>query len=169
MAENVYLWLKANGTDIESDSTLGIREKIGSDDVAKAIECLTFTAGVNSAREAGTAMSTGTRTHDTMVITKRMDRSSPLIAKALCNNEAIECIFKFYRPNPTGDGTTQHFYTIELKQARVAFVRKAVQDTLDTATLGRPPTEEIGFAVHTIKWVYVDGGVEHEDSQALRT
>jgi len=58
-------------------------------------------------------MATGERTYEPIRIAKRIDKSSPLLAKALCNNEVIEATFKFYRPDPAGSGTQEHFYTIE--------------------------------------------------------
>ena len=38
-------------------------------------------------------------------ILKRIDKSSPQLANALCANQVIDATFKFFRPNPTGDGT----------------------------------------------------------------
>ena len=109
-------------------------------------------------------MATGRRQYQPLLIRKRIDKASPLLAKALCENQAIEGVFKFFRPNPTGDGTTEQFYTVQIKQGRIASMRQIVPDTLVPATATEPPLEEITFVFHTIAWTYTEGGVTHEDT-----
>lgn len=158
MAETVHLFLKANGEDIQGESSQVSLGREGS------IECLSFRDSVRTAREAGSGVATGRRTYEPLVITKRIDKSSPLLAKALCDNMVIEGIFKFYRPNPTGDGTTEQFFTVEIRQGRVAFVNRTSPDSFDPASATRPPLEEVGFVFHTITWTYENGGVTHQDT-----
>ncbi len=157
MAETVHLELKANGTAIHGESTQT------SLDRENTIECLYFEDSVRTAREKGTGMATGRRTYEPVVIRKRIDKSSPLLAKALCNNEVIEGVFRFYRPSPSGDGTTQQFFTVEIAQGRIAAIKRVSPDTIDPASSVEPPTEEVGFVFHTITWTYEDGGVTHTD------
>jgi type VI secretion system secreted protein Hcp len=158
MAETVHLYLKANGSDIQGESTQTSLGREGS------IECLYFEDSVRTAREKGSGMATGRRTYNPIVIRKRIDKSSPLLAKALCNNEVIEGTFKFFRPSPTGDGTTQQFFTVEIKEGRINSIKRVSPDTIDPASAQEPPTEEVGFVFHTIVWTYEDGGVTHEDN-----
>lgn len=163
MAQTVHLYLTANGTKIDGEST------IESLDRADSIECLSFEDSVRTAREASSGMATGERTYEPIRIVKRIDKSSPLIAKALCNNEEIEATFKFFRPNPTGDGTTQQFFTIEIEEGRVASVTRVSPDTIDPASANAPPTEEVTFRFGKITWTYEDGGVSHVDHWRQRT
>lgn len=158
MAETVHLYLKANGSDIKGESTQTSLGREGS------IECLYFEDSVRTAREKGSGMATGRRTYEPIVLRKRIDKSSPLLAKALCNNEVVEGTFKFFRPSPTGDGTTQQFFTIEFAEGRVAGIKRVSPDTIDPASAVEPPTEEISFVFHTITWTYEDGGVTHTDN-----
>ena len=102
--------------------------------------------------------------HAPIRIVKRIDKSSPLIAKALVENQVIEGAFKFFRPNPNGDGTTEQFYTVTIKQGRIASLNQYVPDTIVPATSTEPPLEEVAFVFHTISWTYTNGGVTHEDS-----
>jgi type VI secretion system secreted protein Hcp len=157
MAEAVSLYLKANGSDIQGEST---QTSLGREN---SIECLYFVDSVRTAREAGSGMATGRRTYEPITIRKRIDKSSPLIAKALCNNEKIDAVFKFFRPSPTGDGTTEQFFTVEIADGRVSHIKRVSPDTIDPASSSEPPTEEIGFVFHTITWTYEDGGITHED------
>jgi len=109
MAENVYLFLKASGADIPGDSTV---TSLGREN---SIECLEYRDAVMIPREASSGMATSRRSYEPIKILKRLDRSTPLLLKALCNNEDIEATFRFYRQNPAGDGTTQHFFTVEIR------------------------------------------------------
>ena len=158
MPETVHLFLKANGTDIQGNST---QTSLGREN---SIECLHYEQATITAREAGSGMATGRRQYQPLLIRKRIDKASPLLAKALCENQAIEGVFKFFRPNPTGDGTTEQFYTVQIKQGRIASMRQIVPDTLVPATATEPPLEEITFVFHTIAWTYTEGGVTHEDT-----
>jgi type VI secretion system secreted protein Hcp len=158
MAETVHLFLKSNGSDIKGESTQTSLGREGS------IECLYFEDSVRTAREKGTGMATGRRTYNPIIIRKRIDKSSALLAKALCNNEVIEGTFKFFRPSPAGDGTTQQFFTVEIAEGRINSIKRVSPDTIDPASASEPPTEEIGFVFHTITWTYEDGGAVHTDS-----
>ncbi len=158
MAETVHLYLKANSQPINGTST---QTSMGR---ADSIECLYFDMEVISAREAGSGMATGRRQYKPLLIRKRIDKSSPLIAKALAQNEAIEGTFKFYRPSPSGDGTTEQFYSIEIYEGRVNSLRSFNPDTIVPASSTMPPMEEITFVFNKIVWTFEDGGVTHEDS-----
>jgi type VI secretion system secreted protein Hcp len=158
MAETVHLYLKANGQDIKGEST---QESLGRKD---SIECVYYEQGVITAREAGSGMATGRRQYEPLLVRKRIDKSSPLLMKALVENAKMDGTFKFFRPNPKGDGTTQQFYTVDIKDGRIASVKQVVPDTIVPASSTEPPLEEVTFVFHTIKWTYTDGGVSHEDT-----
>ncbi len=158
MAETVHLYLKANGSDIQGEST---QTSLGREN---SIECLYFEDSVRTAREKGTGMATGRRTYNPIIIRKRIDSSSPLLAKALCNNEVIEGTFKFFRPSPAGDGTTEQFFTVEITEGRINSIKRVSPDTIDPASAAEPPTEEVGFVFHTITWTYEPGGKMHTDN-----
>lgn len=158
MAETVHLFLKANGADIQGNSS---QISLGREN---SIECISFESSVITAREKGSAMATGRRQHNPLIIRKRIDKSSPLIGKALCENQVIQGIFKFFRPNPTGDGTTQQFYTVEIAEGRIASVRIFVPNTIVPASTLEPPQEEVSFVFGSITWTYEDGGITHADT-----
>ena len=158
MAETVHLYLKANGQDIQGDST---QTSLGR---ANSIECLYFEHAVQTARGAGSGMPTGRRTYDPIRIVKRIDKASVLLVKALVQNQVVEGVFKFFRPSPTGDGTTVQFYTISFKQGRIASFQQVTPETFDPETAAYPELEEVTFVFRTIKWDYVKGGITFEDS-----
>ncbi|RLB17264.1 MAG: type VI secretion system tube protein Hcp [Deltaproteobacteria bacterium] len=163
MAMTVHLFLKANGQDIKGDSSI---TSMGREE---SIECLSFSDSVRTAREASSGVASGERTYEPIRITKRIDKSSPLLAKALVNNEAVEGEFKFYRPNPAGDGTTEHFFTIEIQEGRIASITRVSPDVIDPASANEPPTEEVSFVFGYVRWTYEPDGVEHIDHWSERT
>ncbi|WP_164019425.1 type VI secretion system tube protein TssD [Pyxidicoccus trucidator] len=158
MAESVHLYLKANGTDITGEST---QTSLGR---ADSIECVYYDQKVFTAREAGSGLATGRRQYEGITFRKRIDKASPLLMKALCENQVIEATFKFFRPNPTGDGTTEQFYTTSIKKARVNSIKQYVPDSFVPASTNLPPMEEITLVFHTINWTITNGGVTHEDT-----
>ena len=157
MADSVHLYLTANGNAIAGDSS---QTSLGREN---SIECLYFDQRCVTARQAGSGMATGRRQYEPVLIRKRIDKSSPLIFKALTENQVIEADFKFFRPNPAGDGTTEQFYTISIKLARIASVREYVPFILDPGSANQPPLEEVTMVFQRISWTYTDGGVTHED------
>lgn len=160
MAETVHLKLKANGSDIQGESTQTDLER------ADTIECLMFKDNVRTARELGSRAAVGRRVHEPIEIIKRIDKSSPLLAKALCRNEKIDGVFAFFRPNPAGDGTTEKFFEVEITNGRVDSIERISPNAHDPAASNAPPMEIIRLVYHTIRWVYVPTGAEYVDSWA---
>lgn len=159
MAETVHLYLKSNGEDIQGESTQTTLDRENS------IECLSFVDSVRTARERGAGgRASGRKTYEPIVIRKRIDKSSPLLARSLCNNEVVEGTFKFFRPNPQ-DGTTEHFFTVEFAEGRLASIRRVSPDVIDPASATEPPTEEVAIVFHNITWTYEPTGASHSDRQ----
>jgi len=158
MAETVHLTLTCNGEVIEGDST---QTSLGRENT---IECLSFSDAVRTAREKGSGMATGRRTYEPISIRKRIDKASPLLARALCNNEVTSGVFKFFRPSPAGDGTTEHYFTVEIGEGRIGSIRRISPDVIDPASAAEPPTEEVGIVFHNITWTYESDGKMHHDN-----
>jgi type VI secretion system secreted protein Hcp len=159
MAETVHLELTASKDGpILGDSTQTSLGRQGT------IECVYFKSAVRTAREKGSGMATGRRSYEPIIIGKRIDRATPLLYKALCENQRITAKFMFYRPSPNGDGTTQQFYTIEIRNGRISHFLAEVPNCLDPVASSSPPIEEIGFTFEDITWTYKEGGITHTDS-----
>ena len=158
MAETVHLNLEANGEKIDGDSS---QTSLGRENT---IECVYYEDSVRTAREAGSGMASGRRVHEAIKILKRIDKSSPLLARALCNNEVVNAEFLFFRPNPAGDGTTEQFFTVKASEGRIAGIRRVVPNSIDPASSNEPPLEEVSIVYHTIVWSFNPTGAEHQDS-----
>ncbi|MCF5707322.1 type VI secretion system tube protein Hcp [Pseudomonas syringae] len=57
-------------------------------------------------------------THRPIVITKNVDKSSPLLSQALANREPVDCKIDFYRTSP--GGAQEKFYTVEIREGIIA-------------------------------------------------
>ena len=157
-AEAVHLYLFANGQPIKGDST---QTSLGRQD---SIECVYYDQKVSTARDASSGMVAGKRQYEPILIRKRIDKSSPLLVKALTQNQNVDGVFKFFRPSPSGDGTTQQFYTVAIKTGRIASIRQVVPDTIAPGSNTQPALEEVTFVFNTIRWTYTGGGITSEDT-----
>ena len=81
MAQTVHLLLEIDGNAIEGESTIASLERAGT------IECASFEHGLTAPVAAGGRR--GRRTHEPVTIIKRIDKSTPLLLKALCNSEPV--------------------------------------------------------------------------------
>jgi type VI secretion system secreted protein Hcp len=154
-AETVHLYLKINGAAVKGEST---QSSLGRQD---SIECIYYEHSIGSASIAAGAnreVARGAPRYNPIVIRKRIDKSSPLLIKAISDNQPVEGIFKFFRPNPTGDGTTQQFYTVRFEGGHVDSIKQYVPDTIDPATASDPPMEEVTFSYSSVSFTYTDGG-----------
>ncbi|MCA9663892.1 MAG: type VI secretion system tube protein Hcp, partial [Myxococcales bacterium] len=60
-------------------------------------------------------------------------------------------------------GTTEHFFTLEVSEARLASYRLLSPDASDRDN-NDPPMEEVGFVFHNIRWCDEANHKEHADS-----
>lgn len=157
-AETVHLYLKANGQDIKGEST---QVSLGRKD---SIECISYEQKVGTSQAVGSGIATGRRQYEPIVIRKRIDKSSPLLLKALAQNQKIDAVFRFFRPNPNGDGTTEQFYTVEIRNGRIASIKQYSPDTIAPDTRQQPSQEEVAIVFENITWTYNNGGITYSDS-----
>jgi type VI secretion system secreted protein Hcp len=82
-----------------------------------SIDCVYFDSGVKSPRDSASGQATGKRQHSPITIRKRIDTATPLIAKALVQNEVIDAEIRFFRRG--SESNPEHFFTITLQDGRV--------------------------------------------------
>lgn len=160
MAESVALALKLEKQgDVKGENS---QESLGRKDT---IECIYYQHAVTTAREANTNVLSGRRQHEPILIRKHIDKASPLLMQGLTTNEKVkEGVFKFFRPNPTGDGTTEQFYTVKITNANIASVRQISPDTKDKNEVHGAPIEEVTFVFQDIEWRHETGKTSAADS-----
>lgn len=158
MAETIHLKLKANGNEIKGESTHHDLDR------KDTIECVEFRDKCFTPGEQGRGAAVGRRKYAPVEIVKRVDASSPLLAKALVTNEKVDGVFKFYRPSPAGDGKTEQYFTIEITNGRIDSIERHSPNVLDPASSYAPFMETVRFVFEEIKWTYVPKGVAHVDN-----
>lgn len=162
MAMTVHLTITANGNDIKGDSTqLDL-------DRADTIECVEYSHKIRSAREKGSRKAIGKPVIEPLEFIARKGRATPLLTKALVQNELIEGAFRFYRPNDE-DGTVEHYYTVSFKKARIDYVETHSPNALDPTSSEAPALTKVGIVPGEMECTYEPDGISHPYSWSGQT
>ncbi len=117
-------------------------------------------------RDPSTGLPTGRRQHHPFVITKELDRSSPVLYQVLVTNENLtEFDLMFYQS--TASGSTP-YYTVKLTNANIASIHFVMPNAHDPGAVHGNPYEEIAFTYQKIQWTWNDGGITAEDDWEAR-
>ncbi len=156
MALNAYLRLKGQ----KQGQILGSVTQKGREGW---IEVIAVNHTIVSPRDTASGLPTGKRQHKPFVITKQLDKSSPLLYNALCNNENIpELSVQFWTPQlaaATGMGAEKQHYTVKLTNANIAAINFLMLNNKNPALSQVKDMEEIHFSYKKIEWTWVDGGI----------
>ncbi len=103
--------------------------------------------------------SSGHRMHKPLIITKVIDKSSPLINIALCSAEVLStCRVEWYRTS--AQGTQEHFYTMELEDALIIGSEVVMPHCQDLHNAHLTQLEKVHFSYRRITW-------KHEVSRTM--
>lgn len=86
--------------------------------------------------------------HQSLTLVKPLDKASPLLGKAINENEELTGEFSFYRTNRMG--LNELYYTIKLTKARIASIHLHVPHTIDDSA--GQPEESIELYYESISW-----------------
>jgi len=133
--------------------------KIGREDTIRVIAA---SHEVVSPRDAASGLPTGKRQHKPFVITKEVDKSTPLLYAALVNNENLpEWKLEYWQPSATGK-EMQH-YTVQLVNASIAGIRHEMLNNKYPENMQHKEREHVSFCYQKIIWTWMEGGVTAED------
>ena len=129
---------------------------------------------IQSPRDPATGQPSGKRQHKPFIITKELDKSSPLLYQALVTNETIsdwELQFFTTAINPqTGTGSEKNHYTVKLINATISSIdffmehtRKNASGQTSSFAEQQPEYEKVAFTYQKIVWTWNDGGITAED------
>jgi type VI secretion system secreted protein Hcp len=120
---------------------------------------------ITSPRDAQTGLPTGKRQHKPFVVTKELDKSTPILYKVLATNESIaSLVVKFMAPAPTGpSGATINDYTVTLTNASIADITFVMPSTVDATTSKSPELDRVSFTYQKIEWTWTEGGISASD------
>lgn len=153
LAVDMYLFLTIEGEtsgNFEGDVTEAGKEGF--------IECITYQHSVVSPRDAASGLPTGKRQHKPFVITKAIDKATPLLYQACATNEnLLNVTLYFYRQ--TILGAEENYFTIRLENAHIA----SMQTYMPPDPYDRP-TEQVAFVYEKIIWTHEIAGLESSDT-----
>jgi type VI secretion system secreted protein Hcp len=160
MALNAYLKLKGQKQgEIKGSVTQKGREG--------QLAVIAVSHGIVSPRDASSGQATGRRMHKPFVITKELDRSSPLLMNALVNNENLSAFsLEFYQPvaaGATGSGLEKVFYKIDLVNAKIVGIDTIMENNTHPDQVKYAPYEIVAFTYQRIEWTFVNGGIMATD------
>ncbi len=155
MALNAYLRLKGTKQGvIQGSSTQKGREG--------KIVVVASNHEVIAPVDPASGLPTGRRQHKPFVITKEVDKASPLLYTALVTNEQItEWELQFWHPAQTGAET--QYYTVKLTNAAIRSIQFTMADNRNTELQRYAPYEEVSFTYQKIEWIWTDGGITASD------
>jgi type VI secretion system secreted protein Hcp len=100
--------------------------------------------------------------HQPLVITKPLDKSSPLLYQALSLREYMS-EWELQQLAPTG-GKPQKQFTIKLTDARIAAIHYVMPNNRYPDLSKLAEYEEIAFMYKRIEWTWVQGNIQASDS-----
>ncbi|MDX2418088.1 MAG: type VI secretion system tube protein TssD [Xanthomonadales bacterium] len=155
MALNAYL----NLTGETQGKINGSGAKKGREDSIKVIAA---NHEVVSPRDAASGLPSGKHQHKPFIITKEVDKSSPLLYQMLTSNENItEWELRFWRPSRSGKEL--QFFTVQLLNASIAGIHFEMLNNKYPENMQHREREHITFAYQKITWTWENGGISSED------
>ena len=160
MALNAYLKLKGQKQgDIKGSVTQKGRED--------KIMVIAVSHEIISPRDPASGLPTGKRMHKPFVITKELDKATPLLYNALVNNENVsDWELQFWTPQikaQTGVGVEVQHYSVKLINANVASIHFQMPNNKHPDLMKFNENEQIAFTYQKIIWTWNDGGITAED------
>jgi type VI secretion system secreted protein Hcp len=160
MALNAYLKLKGQKTgEIKGSVTQKGREG--------KIAVIAVSHEIISPRDSASGLPTGKRMHKPFVITKELDKSTPLLFNLLVHNENVsEWELQFWAPQikaTAGTGVEVQHYTVKLTNANIASIAFRMANNKHPDLMKFAEYEEVAFTYQKIEWTWNDGGITAMD------
>jgi type VI secretion system secreted protein Hcp len=145
MTTAIRMTIRLNGEAVEGEGV--------SHHESGFIDCLGFTDGITT-DQAPTGRSLGRRHPEPIVVTKRIDRTTPRLLEALSQNEQVDATFTFHRPTP--EGADEHYFTVDVTGGRIVGIERSWQ--ADAAS----EREDVRIAPIAVTWTHVLSGSSYE-------
>ena len=128
-----------------SQDSIGNKCQAGHEDEIMVLACSHNMAAGNDGTTSG-----GRGKHMPVVITKNIDKSTPLLASALHEGEEVECKINFYRTSPAG--FHEKYFTVMLGGGRIANLSVQVPHAIHMGDA--QPQEFMAIRYREISWVH---------------
>ncbi|AHI34069.2 MULTISPECIES: Hcp family type VI secretion system effector [Klebsiella] len=152
MSNPAYLWLTdTNGSPITGSSL--VTGRIG------AIELKAVTHHLSIPVDGNTGRLTGTRVHTPITVQKDFDKTTPLLYKALSENQTLKsATIKMYQILDAG--VESEYFNITLENVKVTGITPNLFPDSGTGT----HSETIQLRYEAITWKHCDGNIIYKDS-----
>jgi type VI secretion system Hcp family effector len=150
MANHSYMTITGKKQGVISAGCSG-QDSIGSKCQAgheDEIMVLAYSHNMAAGNDGSTSGSRGK--HMPVVLTKNIDKSTPLLASALHESEEIECKINFYRTSPAG--FNEKYFTVVLSGARIANLSIQVPHAIHMGD--SQPQEVVAIRYREISWAH---------------
>ncbi|CAM4031011.1 Hcp family type VI secretion system effector [Rahnella bruchi] len=147
MANEIYLTLNGKTQGLISSGCSSLDSIGNKAQLAHLDQIMVYELSHSISREQNAA-------HHPVIITKPLDKSSPLIGKAISENEVLTCDIDVYRINQFG--INELFYKFKLTGARITDLHILLPHVLHDSQ--GQPQEAITFSYETITWEHVSAG-----------
>ena len=155
MALNAYLTIEGEtqGPILGSVTQAGRQDKI---------EVYAWNWEMMSLPDAATGLPSESKTQRPVVMTKAIDKSTPLLLTAQAESERLTLwTLEFYRPSPTG--AEAQYFTVRLTNAQVIGVRMEMLNNKYPENMHHQEREHIYFHYENISAEWVEGGLATAD------
>jgi type VI secretion system secreted protein Hcp len=150
-ALNAYLYI----TGAKQGQVKGSVTQMGREN---SIQVIAFEQITKMEMGAATGVA-GRRNVGPIVITKEVDKSSPVLRQMLNTNEIIiEATIKFWTPS-VSTGKEINDYTVKLTQARIVSMKTVMANNKIPTNMQLREYEEITIIYGRAEWTWVDGGI----------
>ena len=115
--------------------------------------------------QAGGYAATGSRIYQPFTIVKTIDKLTPLLWKALANNEFLKKVEVTLYEIAEKTGTETPYFKFTLTEARISSMKNYMPTSLvgsENETVGH--LEEVSLVARTYNWVHLTASTEHEDT-----
>lgn len=118
---------------------------------------------VHSPSDAATGMAAGMRLHSPLRVTKQIDKASPPLFQALCENRNLEQVsLDFYRIDPETRSEVK-YYSIILTNARVSAFRPYMPVSFLPANESYRHMEQVSFTYEKIELQWLPDNIMAQD------
>lgn len=146
MASRTYISITGQKQGLISEgcsSKLSIGEKCQADHPDEII-VLSLSHTMSSIEQTTDAI------HQPVVITKNIDKSTPLLAQALNDKEVVDCELTFYRVSSYG--TQEKFFTVKLKGGLIADQTMSMPHAISENDA--EPQEQVAIRYRDTTWIH---------------
>ncbi|MHC8323117.1 Hcp family type VI secretion system effector [Pseudomonas sp. GB2N2] len=163
MPTSAYLYMEGQKLGLITDgaSSLASVGNVFQESHQNKIMVQAFSHQVTVPRDLQFPHSTGPRVHKPLMISKVVDKSSPLLHRALAIRDVLTpCCFTWYR---NGQNGAEIYYQIDLVDAVIVDIQSKMIQSTDAGSAQSTIIEDVYFTYRKIIWSHVGGNTTESD------